>query len=315
MPESSSYGEAFGERLHAKAASFVSRSVHGGLVAVTEVKCDVSLTGLSSSLVREDAFLVALQLRDYPVHEYWEDERASPRNALRAGDTTIYDLKRDPVFLINNPFHSIHFYLPRAALDALADSAHALRIDELHYEPGVGRDDRVVRALAESLLPAFEYPEQANRLFVDQVILAAGIHVASAYGGMKSERVTARGGLAPWQKKRAIEIIEANLDGDISSSELARECGLSASHFARAFRESTGLAPHQWLLQRRVEKAKQAMRETNSSLVNIALACGFANQSHFTRVFSKFTGISPGSWRRQLSSGKRGSREEMYSLA
>jgi AraC-like DNA-binding protein len=95
-------------------------------------------------------------------------------------------------------------------------------------------------------------------------------------------------------------MIEARLDGDISPAELAQECGLSVSHFARAFRRSTGMAPHQWLLQRRVAKAKQAMRETDAPLVEIAVSCGFADQSHFTRVFSKAAGISPGCWRRQV---------------
>jgi AraC-like DNA-binding protein len=161
-------------------------------------------------------------------------------------------------------------------------------------------DDRVMYGLTQALLPAFEHPEQANRLFVEQVTLSVGVHAACTYGGMKPKQRPTRGGLAPWQERRAMEILDANLDGGISPTSLAQECGLSASHFARAFRQSTGMAPHQWLLQRRVEKAKQAMRNTNASLVDIALACGFANQSHFTRVFSQIAGVSPGSWRRHV---------------
>jgi AraC family transcriptional regulator len=113
------------------------------------------------------------------------------------------------------------------------------------------------------------------------------VHAAGAYLGMRGKKKPANGGLASWQEKRAKEMIEARLDGDISPAALAQECGLSVSHFARAFRRSTGMAPHQWLLQRRVAKAKQAMRETDAPLVEIAVSCGFADQSHFTRVFSK----------------------------
>jgi AraC-like DNA-binding protein len=116
---------------------------------------------------------------------------------------------------------------------------------------------------------------------------------------MKPEHLRVRGGLAPWQEKRATAMIDASLDGEISSIALARECGLSASHFARAFRITTGMAPHQWLLRRRVEKAQGEMRGGEASLADIALACGFANQSHFSRVFAKVTGVSPGAWRRQ----------------
>jgi AraC family transcriptional regulator len=131
-------------------------------------------------------------------------------------------------------------------------------------------------------------------------MLAVGAHIASTYGGMKSEQPTVRGGLAPWQEKRAIEILDANLDGEVAPDALAQECGLSASHFSRAFRKSMGVAPHQWLLRRRVEKARQALRDTDASLVDIALACGFADQSHFTRVFARLSGVSPGAWRREI---------------
>ncbi|SRR6266851_6462928 len=244
--------------------------------------------------------MVALHLRDYPVYEYWEDGRPAPVSATKAGNTIIYDIKRKPVFHLNNPFHSVHYYFSRMALDAIADNAYAPQIDELRYRPGVSKDDPVIRGLTQSLLPAFAHPEQANLLFTEHVILAVGIHVAGVYGGMKIEQLTARGGLAPWQVKRVIEILDANLDGEISPALLAQECGLSASQFARAFRISTGMAPHQWLLQRRVKQATQAMRDTDASLTDIALACGFADQSHFTRVFGKFAGVSPGTWRRQV---------------
>lgn len=96
--------------------------------------------------------------------------------------------------------------------------------------------------------------------------------------------------------------LDANLGREVSLSALAQECGLSASHFARAFRRSTGMAPYQWLLRRRVEKARHQLRSSDAPLTDIGLACGFADQSHFTRVFAKVVGMSPGSWRRQVRS-------------
>ena len=203
MTESTAFGDRFGERLRCeRAPAFVSRSLRNTTIAVTEIKSDNPVPGLSSSLTREDAFLVALQLRDYPVHEYWEDGRPAPVTALFCGDTTIYDIKRDPVFNINNPFHSIYFYFPRAALDAIADNAGAPRIGDLRYQPGAGVDDPIMRGLALSLLPAFEHPDQVSQLFAEHLTLAVGAHVARTYGDMKSTRVV-HGGLAPWQERRA----------------------------------------------------------------------------------------------------------------
>lgn len=81
--------------------------------------------------------------------------------------------------------------------------------------------------------------------------------------------------------------------------QIAAEFDLSVSYFSRAFRVSTGLPPHQWLLRQRVNTAKQLMTVRDLSLSEIAIASGFANQSHFTRVFSSTVGVSPGAWRRE----------------
>ena len=300
MQESSGYGERFGERLRAKATAFVSRSLRNANIAVTEIRSNSPEHGISAPLVREDAYLIGYQLVDYPVHEYFEDDRAAPVTYLRAGQTTLYDLKRNPQFTINKACHCVHFYFPREALNIVADSVEAKHINELRYEPGAGLDDPIMQALTTSLLPSFQSPERVSRLFVDHVTFAVGIHVAKTYGGLVSPVRRVRGGLAPWQLRQAEEALAANLQGDVSLVDLAKDCGVSASHFARAFRQSTGVAPHQWLLQRRVDEAKRLLTDGRLSLVEIALTCGFGDQSHFTRVFTRLTGVSPGAWRRNL---------------
>jgi len=83
----------------------------------------------------------------------------------------------------------------------------------------------------------------------------------------------------------------------LSVTRLARKCGLSVTHFSRAFRRSVGMPPHQWLLHRRVDKARSLLECSKQELSEIALACGFADQSHFTRVFSRLVGTSPRAWR------------------
>lgn len=98
--------------------------------------------------------------------------------------------------------------------------------------------------------------------------------------------------------RRATEILAANLDGGVSLKEVAQECRLSTSHFSHAFRITMGVAPHKWLLTRRVEVAKEKLRDGQSPLSDIALACGFTDQSHLTRVFTRTVGLSPGAWRR-----------------
>ena len=161
-------------------------------------------------------------------------------------------------------------------------------------------NDAKIAGLGGTILPALSDPQQANRLFVDHIALAVGIHVAQTYGGMRPVPHPARGGLAPWQERRAKEILSANLDGSMPLKDVARECRLSVSHFSRAFRRTMGVAPHNWLLTRRIEVAKEKLRNSRLSLLEVALACGFADQSHLTRVFTGMVGVSPGAWRRAL---------------
>ena len=94
--------------------------------------------------------------------------------------------------------------------------------------------------------------------------------------------------------------MEARLDSDLRLSELARQAGLSTSHFHRSFRESTGKTPYQFLLQRRVERARTLMRDRRISLTEVALASGFADQHHLSRVFRQVTSMTPTNYRRSL---------------
>jgi AraC-like DNA-binding protein len=107
-----------------------------------------------------------------------------------------------------------------------------------------------------------------------------------------------KGGLAPWQERRSKEMIAADRSGATTLVAVAEACGLSVGYFSRAFRKTTGLAPHTWLQHARVERAMTMLRGTDKSLSEIALAGGFSDQSHFTRVFTQRVGMSPGAWRR-----------------
>jgi AraC family transcriptional regulator len=300
MAMSEGYGQRLAERLGAaEAPAIVTRALRTAVMAVTEVRSDCPSMELSTPLKWEDAFLVSVMLRDLLQRKIWEDGRQTTVCDLRAGQVTIIDLKREPCTLLDQPHDTVFFYLPRGALNAIADDADAPRIGDLKHTP-VGIDDPAVSNLAKTVLPALRHPGQVSQLFLDHILLAVGVHVAQTYGGMRPLAPPPRGGLALWQVSRAKEILSANLDGNVPLMEVARQCGLSVSHFSRAFRRTTGVAPHSWLMARRVEVAKEKLRDGRLSLSDVALACGFADQSHLTRVFTRLVGRSPGAWRRAL---------------
>jgi AraC family transcriptional regulator len=124
---------------------------------------------------------------------------------------------------------------------------------------------------------------------------ALATHLLAHYG---SSKTLAIGGALPLSRLRRIaEHIDRNLDGPLSLQELSALAGLSVFHFARTFKERTGLSPHQYVLRRRVERAKELLLDSRASLAEIALRCGFSHQSHFTRAFHQLSGITPTRWR------------------
>jgi AraC family transcriptional regulator len=110
------------------------------------------------------------------------------------------------------------------------------------------------------------------------------------------------GGLATWQARRTLAYIEANLASKMDIDDLADVVALSRSHFSRAFKRSVGLSPMEYVVVRRVERAKTMISGTTEPLAEVALACGFADQAHLNRRFRDIVGISPGRWRRSNAS-------------
>lgn len=109
-----------------------------------------------------------------------------------------------------------------------------------------------------------------------------------------------RGGLPGWRLRRALDLLEADLESPPSLESLARQIGLSPSHFSHAFKQSMGVPPHQYVIQRRVAEAKALMADRSLNLTEIAMQCGFNGSSQFSTVFRRATGLSPSAYRHEL---------------
>ena len=115
-----------------------------------------------------------------------------------------------------------------------------------------------------------------------------------------------RGGLPPATLNRVRQYIEKHLEEGVSLKELAAIGRLSLSHFGRAFKQSEGVSPYDYLLGCRVRRAQQLLAGTEMRLAEIAVACGFADQSHFTRTFRRLVGVPPSAYARADRYGSRG---------
>ncbi|MDB4898619.1 MAG: helix-turn-helix domain protein [Gemmatimonadetes bacterium] len=243
-------------------------------------------------------------LRPRPAHVGWRDGRLVEVPALGAGALSCLDLRDAWTMELTEPFDSFHAFIPLTAFDEITSELGRPAIETLHNPIGIERRDETMLGLAHSLNPLLARPEHATALFTDHVFLAMATHLAVTYGGVKAGHAQSHGTsrarlLTPLQERRVTSRLLDDLAGDTSLSELAALCGLSRGYFIRAFRQSTGMPPHRWLLMHRARRAKELLRGTTKPIAEIALVCGFGDQSHLTRVFSKAFGITPGAWRRQ----------------
>ncbi len=277
----------------------IVRPLRNGQFAVKRIQFEAKGSGAVVSSPRIDGFGLVVFLADHAAFDLFTEGRTIRAAPTQTGQSRFHNLNLDVAAHFLRPIDVLYLYIPRASLDAVADECGVSRIGTLRTPPGAGASDAVVRDLCFSLLPSVERLDQANRLFMDHIGTALLVHLAHAHGGGPGAPQPERVRLAPWQRRRAEDMIIARLDGEIVLEELACEFDLRASDFARAFRKSTGRAPYRWLIEQRVEKAKDLLLNSNHPVEEIAVLSGFVDQSHFTRVFSRATGAAPGAWRRQ----------------
>jgi AraC family transcriptional regulator len=198
---------------------------------------------------------------------------------------------------LNGPFD---FLLLELSTDFLQQTAleNGLRLGG-GFTPFAGEDDQVLSNLMRAFAPTLARPQEASGLFVDQLSMAIGLHLLYAHGrAVAAPALSRMPALARWQEQRAKDIMEARLSSDVSVAEIAEACSLSRGYFIRAFRAATGMTPHRWLMQRRVQEARKMIEESGRPLAEIAAACGFSDQSHLTRHFTQIVGVPPGRLRR-----------------
>ena len=204
----------------------------------------------------------------------------------------------DPISLhVNSTISYVRKSIDAPHLDRLlgrADGANPVRLRRMFgiAVPQITHLVKTLRAEADNQNPG-------GLAVVDAVTTALG-HLLVQHVGIDQPRPSRlRGGLSSTARRRTLEVIHSQLDSRLTIDMLAREAGLSVAHFSRAFRETMGRAPHQYLLSMRLEKARRLLEEPDANLSDVAHRTGFADQAHFTRLFKRSYGITPGALVRQ----------------
>jgi AraC family transcriptional regulator len=187
--------------------------------------------------------------------------------------------------------------LDEGLLETIADELECRgAVRELH--PTLGRRDPILHDLGRVLLRLLAEPGPATALMMDALSRAIGVHLLRCYGGGVPPAHAAPS-LGSVRLQRVVEFMSENLARPDSLAELAAVCGLSRTHFGRAFRQASGRTPVGYLTWLRIEKAKEMLRTSRAPIAEIAESCGFGQAQYFATVFQREIGLTPSVWRRE----------------
>jgi AraC family transcriptional regulator len=205
---------------------------------------------------------------------------------LPAGAPTTWHLERE------GEVRHLHLYLSPTLIQEIATAA-GLNPDAIEFVETLGVVDPQIETMALSLLSELRSEGLGGRLYVESLATILGIHLLRQHSSVKRPSLPRAGGLDRTTLRRVSTYIDEHLAEDLALSELAAVAYLSPYHFARLFKASTGFAPHQYVIGRRIERAKLLLATTTWSLTAIAHAVGFAHESHLALHFKRLTGLRP----------------------
>jgi AraC family transcriptional regulator len=184
-------------------------------------------------------------------------------------------------------------FIERATVDFKANKAAKII-------PACGPQDPLIRSIGQALASELDSGQPNGKLYAESLVNTLAVHVLRHYSTDSLVADLQFGGLPAHRLRRVTEFIDGNLENDLSLAEIAQAAELSPYHFARSFKQTTGLTPIQFLMQRRIEYAKSMLTESELPIVEIGLSAGFKNQSHFTTLFRKLTTMTPKAYRNAM---------------
>ena len=231
--------------------------------------------------------------------------RAEPRSLAgrgvvrrAVGHTSVVPLSESYLTHFEEEVEYVTVYLePSLLARAAGDSPDSGRVRLIH---ACDARDPLVRQLALALMAEAESEGAADRLYVDSLTTALVAHLLKHYATKAGKTRLSFGGLPGNKLLRAVEFVNENLESNLTLAEIAASAGLSPFHFARAFKQTTGVTPHQYLIKCRVERAKMLLARRELPIAEVGHRAGFKNQNHFTMLFRRLTTMTPGDYRRAV---------------
>jgi AraC family transcriptional regulator len=189
---------------------------------------------------------------------------------------------------------------PSLLTSALDETAHETDVELTEHWDLI---DRHILGLLLEMTADLDDSSPAGTIYGESLANALAVYLVKRYAVRQVIPVIYKGGLPRYRLKRVLDYIAASLDEDISLSQLAAIAGMSPHYFSELFKQSTGRAPHNYVLLQKIERAKQQLRDPKRSIIDAGLDSGFQNPSHFARVFRRVVGTTPSSFRANTCRG------------
>jgi AraC family transcriptional regulator len=193
--------------------------------------------------------------------------------------------------------HYLQIRIASGFIQQVAREALVMNSDCLELLPEFRIRDPQIEAIALMLLTELKQENLGGRLYIESLANVLAVHLLRQYAAAKPHLQIYEGGSPQRQLVRVLDYINEHLDRDIKLKDLAQLLGISQFHFSHLFKQAIGVSPYQYLIQQRIERAKQLLKQTDRSIMDISLECGFNSHSHLSKQFRQFTGITPKAYR------------------
>ncbi|WP_337884229.1 AraC family transcriptional regulator [Fischerella thermalis] len=190
-----------------------------------------------------------------------------------------------------------HYLQIRIASSFIQNVARETICEQVELRCEFRTRDPQIEAIAMLLFAELKQENLGGRLYIESLANVLAVHLLRQYSALKPRLSVYEGGLRERQLSQVLEYINEHLNQDIKLADLAKLLGMSQFHFSHLFKRSIGTAPYQYLLQQRIERAKQLLRQTDQSIMEIAFLCGFNSHSHLSKQFRQLTGMTPTAYR------------------
>jgi AraC family transcriptional regulator len=244
-------------------------------------------------------------LMDREIDGHWSREFVAP------GDLSILTRAEPSHWRWPQDIDVVHLYLSRGVLAQVSAEVYDRDISDVRLMDVLKTSDDLLHRGIVAVADEVSTHNLGGQLFIDSVTNLVCVQLLRRYANVTfRETRSSRSGLSPLQAKRIAGYVDNNLEHPLRLAELAQMAHVSSSHFLRQFRSRFGCAPHAYVMQRRLSRARGLLAKSPQSLKVVAARCGFSDQSHMTRVFQRHLNVTPGAYRESVRPGRHAPEDE-----